>query len=55
MTNLDILTELAQNQAIELSRLKIELANAKAQLDTASRMIDAYKSEYKRYYDQFNK
>ena len=55
MTNLDILTELAQSQAIELAKLKMELANVKAQLDTASRMKDAYKSEYKRYYDQFNK
>jgi len=52
--NLELVSETAQAQAIELANIKAELAKVKAQLDTTSRMKDAYKAEFEIYFNEFH-
>ena len=54
-SNLELVTEMAQEQAIELAKLKMELAEGKADLKIKTDMMTAYKAEYTKYFNQLNK
>ena len=54
-SNLELVTEIAQEQCIELAKLKMELAEIKSELKIKTDMMIAYKAEYTKYFNEFNK